>query len=426
MVNAGAVNVLASVSEEPSSKRQKVKASEHVAELADGMDLDHAKPARPSISVAAASSIGTRRLQQTLTKGMRVKLCGFAGRPFLNGKTGKLEEFHPGHARWLVSLEDGSQKYVLSANLLPDGVGAVATIADHGPSGSVDATADASSFTATRTLPIHDCVRAHFQFMKREALRSIEELTGKTCEEVSRHRTDVDQLCSKHQRPLQQYCEMDKPTNYDQQLERNGLRERLQEVGRSVMTSMQRLLEASGEPAAALETVELDLLAKIDATMDMLAELRADTIASFQDYAEKLEVDRKATKMAISGLAPAVHDFDKFMQCVSEEVQTEKENAEKQNTDLLEKRQKEENAFRDANDSPSRNPLYAKVQEEIAALTQRMHEQASAHDSHMSMMQEWDLMLVSVPSKQLTDSAPKKRTFWSHLKCSTRAAAAST
>lgn len=419
-----------SVTDEPNSKRLRV-APHKDAEIVDNDNVGS------SGNVASVHGTACKASKSTLTLsvGMRVRLQGFDARPHLNGQAGRLRGFHTAHARWLVALDTGSEKFILSVNLepeasLPNSMAIVADSSSTGMSTIMTANSDEKtvsvSLSTTDTLPIHDCVSAHFQFSRREALRHVEEITAKTCAEVSRLRYDVNQRCSQHQQHFQQYCQMSKPTKSEQQLMRNTVREELQREGRSVMNSMQRLLDASQEPAMALHVLEKDLLGKIDITMDMLAKLRADTVASFIEYEEKLEVDRRANEAAIQALTPSLKSVDGFMQCFSSEVQSEKARADSIYSELLEKLQFQEKDFVDANESQT-NPLYAKVKEDLAALNQRLEEQSATDASHMSLMHSWDSMLKSLPSKdEHANPMPAKRTFWRHLKCSNRSVSAST
>jgi len=341
------------------------------------------------------------------------------------------------HARWLVALDDGSQKFILGANLEPESSlpNSTAIIANPSSTGMSSVAAQAEStettltaaFSITDTLPIHECVSAHFQYSRRQALRQIEEVTAKTCAEFSRLKSDVSQRCSKHQQHFQQYCEMSKPTKSDQQLLRNSVREELQKEACCVMNSMQRLLDVSQEPAETLHTLEKDILGKIDITIEMLSNLRADILASFMKYEEKLEVDRRANEAATQALAPSLKCVNKFMQCFSAEVQSEKAHADSIHMQMLEKLQRQEKDFVDANE-PQTNPLYAKVKEDLTALNQRRGEQSAADASHMSLMRSWDSMLKALPSegRELAKPKPAKRTIWRHLKCSNRSGSAST
>lgn len=272
-----------------------------------------------------------------------------------------------------------------------------------------------------------DNLKNHLESERNQGLRRIAEVCGKSREEICQLRSHVHQCCFKHQQQFLKYCEMDKPTTWSERCKRNNEREELRQVGETVLTSMQQVFDASLKPMTALHGAQAELLQKIDTTIDMLKSLRAETVASFGEYAAKLEVDQWATETAVTSLAPSIENVDKFMQCFSLEVHMEKDEAESLNQELLEKLQKEEATFLDANDSPSWNPLFAKTQDELAALRQRVDERARSHASHVALMQSWDSFLKAMASKQHVETAetpepnPSKRSFWRHLKCSTRA-----
>jgi len=213
---------------------------------------------------------------------------------------------------------------------------------------------------------------------------------------------------------------MSKPTKSDQQLARNTVREQLLSEVNSVMTAMQRLLDATQEPTILLKALEKDFLEKIDVTMDMLVKLRSEAIASFQEYEDKLEVDRCAKQAAIQSLVPGLQCVDNFMQCFYAEMESEKASADRMYNEMLVKLESQEKEFVDANESPA-NPLYAKVKDDLTALKQRRREHAEIDSFNMSLKRSWESMLKEVKPK------PAQRTFWSFgLKCSNRAASTST
>jgi len=361
--------------------------------------------------------------------------CGFDVRPQLNGQTGQLLGFHAAHSRWLVSLDDGAKKLILTTNLQPEALSASSKAIDADSRGAVPVKSEAGGNSPVSgviaAVSPTDHLQAHLASERSQALHRIAEVCGKSCEEISQLRSHVQESCCGHQQRFFKYCEMQKPTTWSQQRERNSERQELRRVGQSVLTSMQQLFGAPLKPMAALREAEAEWLEKIDAAIDMLTSLRAETVTSFAEYAAKLEVDRWATETAIKSLAPSMETVNKFMQCFSQEVQREKAEAERMNQELLEKLQKEEAALIDGWCTPALNPLFAKVEDEISALKRRIEERASSDASHMSLMQSWDSLVNVMASKQQLDNVdilepePSRRSFWSHLKCSMRAVPAS-
>jgi len=97
-------------------------------------------------------------------------------------------------------------------------------------------------------------------------------------------------------------------------------------------------------------------------------------------------------------------------------VQVEKAEAKRLHQEMLVKLEKEELAFVDANDTPSSNPLFAKVEADIAAVKRLLEEHAHDEALDMSFMQSWEEIFKLMPSKRLqTQAEPSRRGFWSRL-----------
>lgn len=423
-----------SAPDEPRSKRLRAMPLSHaevVRDTAPGSGASCTTKRRAAAAllshhqVIASAPADGKDAQSGLVTGTCVRLRGFNARPQLNGQIGKLEGFHAGHLRWVVSFEDGSVKLILAANLQP----AEQTATTITP---VVARGSGAEISMTAGVEAREHLKAALECTRQQGLRSIEEKVGKTCAEISQLRSDVQQCCSRNRQHLLQYCQMSKenrPKNHDQQLARNTVREGLLEGAQTVQASMQRLLEASLEPKAALHRAKANMFESIDGNMDMLMKLRSETAACFEEYAEKLEVDSRATEAMIKSLAPAIEDVDSFMQCFSEEVQHENAEAESLYQELLEKLQNDEARYVEIN-TPAWDPLFTKVRDDLAALNQRLEDQSATDASHISLMQSWDSVMQGIPSKQdvvsTTEPEPPKRTFWRQLKCSNRAVPAST
>merc|ERR1719487_885709 len=130
-----------------------------------------------------------------LFPGARIRLCGFDARPHLNGLTGQLLAFHPKNSRWLVSLDDGSKKLILTANLQLDSSAKATTAivaggvsADSGheipAKGKAGGETPAPSMIAAVGLPM-DHLKTHLESERKQALRRVAEICGKSCQEVS-------------------------------------------------------------------------------------------------------------------------------------------------------------------------------------------------------------------------------------------------
>lgn len=407
-------------SDEPQSKRVRITLCSH-AEVVEAV-----------LPRAQGSTEGTSSVAQAegdLKKGARVLVQGVESRPELNGQAGQLLGFNAAHSRWLVSLDDGTKKLITANNLQLQ-------------SEVCEPAADQEDKTSGNASPTPEqLVRIHLEEAKSQAKRHIEETCAKTCAVVSQHRSDVESRCSRHEPQFELYCKMTKPTNYEEQRSRNAVRDRLREQGQAVQSSVQHLLSASAEPVAVLRSKEAEVLEQIDGAIAhaeeqvlMLTRLREDAVTNFAEYAEKLDLDRRATEETVKALTPAIDVVDKFMQRFAEEMHNEQAEAERIYDEMLQKLEKEEAVFVEVNDSPAWNPQFARVQAELAALKQRCQERNGSYALNLSLIQSWDSLRKSLPAKQTdvaqeeqnaADVQPQRPKFWHPFSYFTRIPGAS-
>jgi len=266
-----------------------------------------------------------------------------------------------------------------------------------------------------------DHLKTSLESVRAQALRHVEKVSGKVCQEVSQLRSEVQEIGRRHREQLIHYCTMDKPTNHKEQRARNSVRKQLREVAETTQPKMQRLFHATSKPMASLSVAKTEQLDAIDGTIETLTALRRETVEIFDDYAGKVEVDRLAMESGIKSLAPTIDHIDKFMQCLAEEVQCEKVEADSLHRGLLDQLQKEEMVFVAANDSPSRSPRFATVQKDLEACKRLMEEQASSEALNISLMQSWESILKAMPAKKEPEPEPQRNGFWRRLGFGNRA-----
>jgi len=105
--------------------------------------------AAPAAVDEAAGAGGTEQPGELAT-GARVRVCGLASRPELNGKLGSLLQFEDEHGRWKVIMDDGTGLALRPRNLEPLGASSsTATPANRSGAASCETTgASAASSTA--------------------------------------------------------------------------------------------------------------------------------------------------------------------------------------------------------------------------------------------------------------------------------------
>jgi len=301
-------------------------------------------------------------------------------RPQLNGQAGQILGFHAAQSRWLVSLDDGSKKLVLSANLSPEAsqIASRTSVENIGaaPSpltenGKKSEALSIVSAAAAPCVPPQDLLMAELLSSRLQAMRRVDEISGETG------------------------CQ----------------------VGQAVLSSMQRLFETSVEPTAALRSAETEQLANIDRMMNTLSAFRNETAALFEEYSQKVAVDRQATQNIISSLASSIEPVNKFMQCFAQEVQHESSAANSLHQEQLQHLEKDEADHVAANGDPEQNPVFAQVQTDLAAVKRLLEEQASNDASHSSFMQSWANMWKLLPCRKVAVEADPpqrgtKRGLW--------------
>lgn len=207
---------------------------------------------------------------------------------------------------------------------------------------------------------------------------------------------------------------MTKPTNYDEQRVRNRVRGELQKVTQASVANLKDLVWISQEPADALRKARTDQLQKIDNAMRMLEGLRAETVSMFQDCEKDCEGRPDLDKAALA-LTPHIECLDRFVQHLTPEINEETEQAVQVHTTKLEELLQEQARFVTANDCPTRNPIFAKVIEDIASTERVLSEHRDACASHESLVEEWKKVMEMVPVQKVSIPSPRSGTVWSRL-----------
>lgn len=271
--------------------------------------------------------------------------------------------------------------------------------------------------SAVATLQPEEHLRAHLLGSRTHALRCARDESAMMHAKFSQLCGEVQLDMERRRQDFESYPMITKPTDPQQQCARNALRGDLEDVARTAVGKVNFLVGASCERDEALHTAEAAQLKKIDSVMDMLERLRAETVEEFQMCKEEEALKRKASEAAVLALQPPFECLDSFVRHLAEEVFDEAAKAIQVHKEKLENLQREQVRFVNANDSPQRNPIYAKVIEDIAS-TERVLEEHGGHSApYQELLQGWEEVLEKMPSpKQVTLVAiPQKRTLLDHI-----------
>jgi len=257
-------------------------------------------------------------------------------------------------------------------------------------------------------------LKAHFLGMRTQALRNLRDLTANMRTNVKELQNDVKMDVEKNHRFFENYPIMAKPKNYEEQRARNTARGELQKVTRKSVSNLKALVLISQEPADSLCKARNDQLERIDSAMKMLQELRAETVSMFEGCEQDCEgsPDLDAAGLA---LTPHIQCLDRFVQHVTPEIDEETEQAAKVHSKNLEELRKAQERFVAANDCPKRNPIFAKVIEDIESTERVLAEHRNASASQKSLVQEWQEVMDTVPVQKQSVPSPQRSSMWGRL-----------
>lgn len=235
------------------------------------------------------------------------------------------------------------------------------------------------------------------------------QLSGKVRLDIRRRRQD-----------LTEYMRKGKPVDRNQQCDRNALRGELEDVVRTVRRNLMSLITASRELEGGLDAAEAGQLAKIDNMMCMLEKLRSETVEEFQKRKEEAVVMCEANKAASLSLEPSLRCLDGFMQQLALEVDDETSKAIQVHTEKLEQLQELQARYVLSNESPERNPGFAKVLEDIGTTERVLEEHRNHCASHKDLRRDWQEVLDQMPAQKESPPipcklTPCKRTLWDRV-----------
>jgi len=130
-----------------------------------------------------------------------------------------------------------------------------------------------------------------------------------------------------------------------------------------------------------------------------------------------VQADQQRKKAAFVALWPCIDKLGCFAKCFVDEVKAENAVARSVHTEQWEQLRADEARYVRANDSPSRNPSFQKVREDIAAESKLLKELKHKEKKIAQFARRWDAMLTRIPRRTEEDLDSKtpvgqKRRFW--------------
>lgn len=280
---------------------------------------------------------------------------------------------------------------------------------------SGDASAAVPSGEAEVALQPEEHLKAHLLGARAHALREARDVSAKMHAKVQQLCSEVLHDVQQSKQDLEEYPTACKPSDYSQQCVRNKLRSGLEQVARSTHNNLKSLIHASREPEQALSSAKTAQLEKIDSAMLTLEKLRAETLLVFEEAEEAEKVACEESEAAALSLAPSLECVDRFVHHLAQEVDHETRQASQVHSDKLEELKAEQLRFVNANDSPQRNPIFAKVIQDIASTERLLEEHSGRSDSQKEFLQDWKDAMAVMPAQTPLPSNPPKHWLWSRI-----------
>lgn len=225
----------------------------------------------------------------------------------------------------------------------------------------------------------------------------------------------VDDEIKRKRRELEEYSVAAKPADHHQQCARNEVRHHLEKLVRMVQGNLNSISIALHEPEDALRRAKAAQLEDIDSTMRMLEAFRAETLSHFEDLEHKEKEACEKSEAAALSLGSSLECVDFFVRHLAEEVEEETEKAIQVHTEKLQELQQEQLRFVKANDSRQRNPIFAKVIDDIAIAEGLLQEHRDQGEAYKSLLEDWSEVTTKMPTQTPAPSNSKKHWLWSRM-----------
>jgi len=274
------------------------------------------------------------------------------------------------------------------------------------------ATPAADSPNVMLSLQPEEHLKAHLLGARTHALRCMRDDSNSKHARVAELCGEVQHDIEERRQDFARYPVMAKPADHNQQCARNELRGDLESISQKVQDHLHSVMVASGEPAEACRLAKATHFEKIDSVIAMLQQHRAESTVEFQKCFEEEASRREASEAAALALEPSLECVNNFVLHLVQEVDEETTKAIKVHTEKLEDLEAEQMRFVNANDSPQRNPTFAKVIADIGSTTRVLEEHRGQSDAYKELAKNWDEALERMPKQgQPLAATPGKRSL---------------
>jgi len=355
--------------------------------------------------------------------GARVLVVGLGDRPEFNGAHGTLAEYSVGVSRWKVRMDDGSERLVKSSNLevaraeavvaqgSPDSPSHAEPLAPHTEESDAfhDAASvvsdDAASTSSQATPPEMSALEAALTGMRDGRFNEVDAVSEVARTRVVTLRQTLVDAVRTHQPELRAYVNLSQPTTFEELSQRNKVRRQLELVARAAEDNIEQIFALVETPAEELQTAEDEVLQKIDDCISCLTTFREKTAQQILQRQAAAKEEREVRKRDLVAVASCVAQLDGFVQRWSEEVRSETREGRDVYCKQIEQFQEEEARYVRANDSPDKNPAFARVRSDVAFARERLCDQDTRAAAVEELLKRWALLQSRLPAAELGDES---------------------
>lgn len=255
---------------------------------------------------------------------------------------------------------------------------------------------------------------------RREFLACARRNAADVSERSGRIRRELEAEVLECRSSLQEYPNLTPPATLGELRERNRTRVRLQALVKDVHAALEGIAGAWKEPADTLQAAKSNILQRFDSLLECLQRMREETAQRFKLQAEEVQIGQAQSQETLREVSPFVEQVDAFVRCLAKELEAESGAKRDASASIRAKLQEEEARFVRANDTPSKNPIFKRVQAEIEALEAGERARAEEDAAEAAMLRSWEELCGRLPSSRpilalapaLPQEADVHRTKW--------------
>uniref|UniRef100_A0A7S0ZU54 Uncharacterized protein n=1 Tax=Noctiluca scintillans TaxID=2966 RepID=A0A7S0ZU54_NOCSC len=223
-------------------------------------------------------------------------------------------------------------------------------------------------------------------------------------------RSELEQLAKLNHARLDSYSVRDVPKTYEEQCERNSLRDALQSVAKEFLAKFSELLDMNEEPSRLCTFAEEECRTAASSLMKILQEHQEETRFQFQKLHVGVQALRDSNKAEIAALHPClqeVHDFVRLCTTQMMEETLSRKDCYKQE---LMREEEEEARFVRINEDPSSCAAFASVRARLEERRRALVALDGACDALHGSLADWNALVArisqNVPASGGGDTRP--------------------